>query len=80
MFMKHCSQCNKPIAEYASKYCSNQCQSQSDYIYSQYIEDWRSGTLNGERGINPKNLSGHIVRYVKDKYDMKILAIMTKLI
>jgi hypothetical protein len=67
--MKHCAQCNKPIAKYANKYCSNQCQ--SDHIYSKYIEDWRRGTVNGERGINTKNLSGHILRYIKEKYAMK---------
>lgn len=67
--MKRCAHCNKPIAKYANKYCSNQCQ--SNYIYAKYIEDWHSGVVNGERGINTKNLSGHIVRYIKEKYAMK---------
>jgi hypothetical protein len=49
-------------------YCSNQCQRDCDY--KQYIEKWKSGDVNGGRGINAKNISRHLIRYLRDKYSI----------
>lgn len=64
--MNACIQCGNKIDKYASKYCSNQCQ--SDHRYALYIQTWKQGMLSGNRGRIVKNLSGHIIRYIIEKY------------
>lgn len=51
------------------KYCSNKCQ--RDDIYKQYIARWKSGLESGIKGITTKILSGHIRRYLFEKYNNK---------
>ena len=67
--MIKCANCSKAIKKYSSKYCSNKCQ--ADYRYANYIIKWKDGFADGSRGLNTKNLSGHIVRYVLSKYNNK---------
>ena len=61
--------CGDLIAKYANKYCSNLCQ--SNYTYQKYILNWKQGEADGSRGIKAKNMSGHIIRYIMEKYNMK---------
>ena len=49
-------------------YCSNQCQMDQQYI--SFIEKWKQGLVGGGRGINAKNISGHVRRYLFEKYRM----------
>ncbi|OGD33126.1 hypothetical protein A2608_02375 [Candidatus Azambacteria bacterium RIFOXYD1_FULL_44_10] len=65
LLMNLCIECKKPRKRYASKYCSNRCQ--TDYQYKQYISAWRKGEENGNRGINAKNISRHLLRFLVEK-------------
>jgi hypothetical protein len=62
----YCLQCNRPLTYPAIRFCSNQCQ--GDHQYSHYILRWKLGEEDGSRGINTKNLSSHVIRYLKEKY------------
>lgn len=64
--MSICIQCGGVTARPTYTYCSNQCQ--GDYQYAQYILKWKQGEVNGSRGIYAKNISGHLRRYLLDKY------------
>lgn len=67
--MNDCLVCGKRPKRSIYIYCSNKCQ--SDYKYNRYIEDWKKGLVNGSRGITAKNISRHIDRYLKEKYQNK---------
>lgn len=64
---KHCKNCNKeiPFEKKRNDYCNNQCQ--NDFEYKQYIENWKSGYETGT--IKPDDISGHVVRYMFEKYN-----------
>lgn len=64
--MDICAQCKKFRKSHTSKYCSNRCQ--VDFQYERYISAWQKGSKNGNRGINTKNISKHLVRFLKEKY------------
>ena len=66
--MLSCLYCLKPIRKPA-KYCSNKCQ--KDYQYEQYIILWRAGRARGDCGINAKNISGYIKRYIYEKFGQR---------
>ncbi len=64
--MATCLKCNKQPSRSTYRYCSNRCQ--LDFQYSEYINSWKQGKVNGGRGINAKNISKHLRRYLLDKY------------
>ncbi|MCG2691641.1 HNH endonuclease [Microgenomates group bacterium] len=64
--MTNCLTCNKKLKKYAKKYCSNECQSKHKYF--EYINKWKSGLVNGSRGIVTKNISGHIKRFLIERF------------
>lgn len=64
--MPLCIECNKQTRATSYRYRSNKCQ--LDYQYGEYIRKWKQGEASGSRGINAKNISGHIARYLADKY------------
>jgi len=49
------------------KFCSNKCQ--GEYKYKIYLEDWKKDCANGGRGIVTKNISGHLKRYLLEKFN-----------
>jgi len=65
-FMTYCLQCHTELTRVKSIYCSNKCQ--LDHQYDRYITKWRDGKVNGGRGVNTRNISGHIYRYLHEKY------------
>lgn len=68
--MKVCNYCKKPLLKrYQRKFCSNRCQ--SDYQYQKYIESWGKGLEDGNRGINTRNISGYLKRYLVEKFGNK---------
>ncbi len=67
--MRACIYCGSLLSRHATKYCSNKCQ--SDFAYGAYIKRWKYGKEEGVRGIATKNMSGHLVRYVMEKYEDK---------
>lgn len=58
------AECNKP----RQKYCNLGCQ--ADFKNIQYINDWKSGIINGCLEKSGK-ASGTIHRYIWEKYDHK---------
>ncbi len=64
-----CIECKKPRKRYTSKYCSNRCQ--VDYQYKKYISAWHKNKNDGNRGINAKNISKHLLRFLAEKYGEK---------
>lgn len=64
-----CLSCTNLVKRGSTKYCSNQCQ--GNYSYKQYINQWKQGLKDGNIGINAKSMSGHIRRYLIEKYNEK---------
>ncbi len=63
----YCKNCGKELKNSRHKYCDNQCQ--AEFQYKDYIEKWKSGLVNGLTG--EYQLSKHIKRYIKEKFDNK---------
>ena len=67
--------CGKKIPISNSKFCSIKCSSfyMKKNNYDKYIEDWKSGLVDGGRGIEGGHncISKHIRRYLFYKYDSK---------
>lgn len=66
---KSCSYCSKVLTVHQKKFCSNVCQKNQEYIT--YINSWLAGNEHGSRGVNAKNISRHIVRYLFVKYESR---------
>lgn len=65
-----CVACGKLIIQKgASKFCSIKCQFR--YNYEQYIYRWKQGLEDGNRGITTRTLSGHLRRYLLEKFKEK---------
>lgn len=64
-----CIVCNLRLKRSNHKYCSNKCQ--NIHKYNLYIERWKKGLEKGMKGITTHFLSGHIERYLKEKYQNK---------
>lgn len=60
--MNICLACSKQLKRKISKYCSNKCQAQ--WQYKVYIDLWKSGKVDGNRGVNTRNVSNHLKRYL----------------
>lgn len=70
--MKSCSTCATPLTKRSQKvYCSNKCQ--TDARYALYLKEWKKGTVTGNKGISTKNISGHLKRYLIEKYGEQCL-------
>jgi len=67
--MGTCLNCNKKAKRSFYRYCSNKCQ--FTYTYKQYIKKWKLGLVSGNRGIVTRNISGHVKRYLIEKYGEK---------
>ena len=67
MKIKTCNNCSKILKyRWQLKYCSNKCQFSTQY--KKYINEWKSGNKNGNVGINTRNISKHLKRYLIEKY------------
>ncbi len=66
--MSSCLHCNRIVSK-NNKYCSNQCQ--ADYAYIRFIDEWKLGRVNGDRGEKAKNISNHLRRYLHVKFEEK---------
>lgn len=57
-----CANCKNDLkTRFQLKYCSNKCQ--IDYQYKKYIENWKKGKNDGNRGISSRNISNHLKKY-----------------
>lgn len=64
--MNVCLVCRKQLKRKTYKYCSNKCQAAEQYRV--YIQRWKTGKVDGNRGINTRNLSNHLKRYLIEIY------------
>jgi hypothetical protein len=64
-----CLSCSNPTKRKSYKYCSNQCQ--TDYQYKKYIEDWKLGRTDGNKGKEFPQLSNHLKRFLLEKFGEK---------
>jgi hypothetical protein len=70
MNLNLCKNCNVLLLKRRQHYfCSNNCQ--GEYQYKKYIVRWKQGFVSGQRGIVTKNVSGHVIRYLNEKYGEK---------
>jgi|SRR3989344_4121815 len=67
--MNQCIECKGQRKRYTSKYCSNRCQ--IDHQYRSFIFDWKKGEGSGNRGVNTKNISRHLIRFLVEQYGEK---------
>lgn len=67
--MATCLFCDSQLTWYERKFCSNRCQ--AEYRYQLYIKDWKLGLKSGSRGVITKNISGHLRRYLTEKFGEK---------
>lgn len=65
--LQDCLFCTKILKNSSVLYCSNKCQ--AERYFEQYINDWKIGIKNGSRGINAKNISKYVQRYIEEKYN-----------
>ena len=64
--MKPCIHCGSETKRKVSRYCSNKCQ--NDHEHDAYISEWKQGKVNGSRGVHAKNISGHLSRFLFEKF------------
>lgn len=64
--MNSCTHCGNETFSRNTKYCSNSCQ--ADFQYMLYISKWKNGLVDGGRGINTRNVSRHLRRYLFEKF------------
>jgi hypothetical protein len=68
MERKICCGCKRDLTKRQQvKYCSNKCQLNAQY--TKYIEAWKKGRQDGNRGIKAKNISKHLKKYLLEKYN-----------
>lgn len=63
----YCLNCGKELEKHQNKFCNSKCL--QDYQYKEYINQWKSGLVDGLRG--KYQLSTYIQRYIKEKFDNK---------
>ncbi len=61
-----CLHCKKPTNRKTYKYCSNKCQ--ADFRYKRYIENWKAGLIDGNKGKEFPQLSNHLKRFLLEKF------------
>ena len=67
VYMTACNNCATPFFErHQVKFCSNKCQ--ADFQYRVWIDDWKKGKVTGNIGLTTKNISGHLKRYLGEKF------------
>ena len=64
--MSQCRECRKQTKRSFYIYCSNRCQ--IDCQYKKYIQNWKNGLEDGNRGITAKTISKHLRRFLVEKY------------
>lgn len=69
--MNSCLACGSALKKPNTHYCSNKCQ--GNFEYTEYIKKWKLGKVNGGRGVSAKNISRHLMRYLREKYDSCML-------
>lgn len=63
---RKCIICNKDMERHAKRFCSTKCQNTERY--NVYIKNWKLGLESGQMC---QSVSGHIKRYLREKYNNK---------
>ena len=67
---RKCTNCGVILIDrHKIKFCSNKCQNNG--YYSAFICKWKENKVSGIIGISAKNISGHVKRYLFEKYENK---------
>src|ERR1700678_688013 len=64
--MGACLNCGRALTRKVNRYCSNTCQ--IEFRYDLYIKRWKNGEVDGGRGINTRNISNPLIKYLRTKY------------
>jgi len=64
-----CLNCSTPPRRKNYKYCSNKCQ--TDYQYKKFIEQWKAGLIDRNKGKQFPQLSNHLKRFLSEKFGEK---------
>lgn len=65
-----CNHCGVELKKrHQITFCSNKCQINRSYRI--FLAKWKRGLVNGTIGINAKNISSHIRKYLFEKYENK---------
>lgn len=66
--IRHCKGCSVIlVARHKISFCSNKCQ--MDEQYREWVKKWKKGEVDGNIGINVRNFSGHLKRYLIEKFE-----------
>lgn len=65
----NCLFCERTLQRADSKYCSFKCQSKYGYLI--YINEWKEGIRDGNKGIKTRFISAHIRHYLIEKYNSR---------
>ena len=65
----NCLTCQNLTKRKNHKYCSDR--SQADFQYKKFIENWKSGLLNGNKGQQLPQLSNYSKRFLYEKFGEK---------
>ena len=68
--MRHCKECQVVLGKrHQIDFCSNKCQ--NNLRFKDYIDKWKRGLVDGNKGINTRNISGYIKKYLLVKFGTK---------
>lgn len=67
--VSNCLNCGELLSNNVKKYCDVNCQ--HEYEYKTYIQKWKAGEVDGSSNGGWGRVSGHIRRYLFEKYDSK---------
>ena len=70
--MRNCFNCEIKLSTHQYKYCSLRCQ--FDFQHKNWIENWKQGKVSGDVGISTKFTSGHIKRYLREKFENRCVS------
>lgn len=62
----HCGKKKKGFPSSLNKYCTKNCQ--REFEYNKYIQDWKSGLVDGSKGVKNLQTSNYIQRYIREKF------------
>ena len=67
---RFCASCHSLLTlRHKIKFCSNKCQ--GNYQQVKWIDQWKKGLLQGNRGITTRSVSAHIRTYLIKKFNNK---------
>ena len=64
---RQCEGCGVTLTiRHQIRFCSNKCQ--MDVRYRLWVKEWKAGNIDGNIGIQVRNFSGHLRRYLTEKF------------